>query len=152
MKKTFNPLARMGFDLNVANCILTPGNIYLPLITENMEVVFITPENVNDYNYNEEDNTITITEAGKWYILIYGPQSLRLPDVILDLNQDKVPTWITNGEYSEIRIRGNENVQSVSDIFLSSLCTGILITNTDQGSVEKYILPLASLKPLLPNN
>lgn len=42
MKKTFNPLARMGFDLNVANCILTPGNIYLPSEIWGTEIVEVT--------------------------------------------------------------------------------------------------------------
>jgi hypothetical protein len=93
MNLTFNPLAKKGFDLNVAGCILTPGNIFIPIIQilDDMQLKLITPENRNEYNYDGENSQITIISPGLYYIT-----DLDIYNVVIDLQNDGEIVWVSS--------------------------------------------------------
>lgn len=90
MKKTFNPLARMGFDLNVSGCILTPGSIYLPLLLENMEITLINTANRDQFSF-DGDEQIRITEEGFYYIV-----DPAITQVIIDISEPNKFVYVTS--------------------------------------------------------
>jgi len=86
MTTVYNPLVGFGFDAVglPPNTILTPFNLFIPLITENMEITTIDETNVS--NYLDENDIIVLTEPG-FYLINAG---LLSNNVFIDTPENEV--------------------------------------------------------------